>query len=173
MIQSDLQTDEDDDLSANAGWMYSDLLIGLMVVFLATITFLPSSNLSNNANSNTSQKNYFYTYAKVLQDKPLSILIVDNELPDFPQLLKEFKAKNSITNDATIAYVQIVGAYRENLETRQAAVSRALALSQKIENSYHDLFSAASTTFNTTTTIPSNQSVIRILFAETVSVGKG
>ena len=173
MIQSSIITPEEDDLSGSAGWMYADLLIGLMVVFLATITFLPATSLSTATGTTSTGKPYFYTYSRVLQDKPLSVLVVDNQLPDFPALLSEFKAKNKIAGDATIAYVQIVGAYREKLEAQQAGVSRALTLSQAIESNYHDLFATASTTFNTTTSIPSNQAVIRILFAEVVSVGKG
>ena len=37
MIQSTLVAPEEDDLTGSAGWMYADLLIALMVIFLATI----------------------------------------------------------------------------------------------------------------------------------------
>ena len=172
MIQSSIITPEEDDLSGSAGWMYADLLIGLMVVFLATITFLPTTNNLTGTGSKATGNPYFYTYSKVLKDKPLSVLIEDNQLPDFAKLVSEFKTKNGIAADATVAYVQIVGAYRANLETQQSGVSRALALSQKLETEFHDLFATSSTTFNTTTSIPSNQAVVRLLFAEVVSVGK-
>ena len=173
MIQSTLITPEEDDLSGVSGWMYADLLIALMVIFLATITFVPQSTYFTQYGSKTTGNPYFYTYSRVVQDKPLSILVENNQLPDFTTLLSEFKAKNGIAKDATVAYVQIVGAYKSNLETQQDGVSRALVLSQKIEAIYHDLFATASTTFNTTTSIPPNQAVIRVLFAEVVSVGKG
>jgi hypothetical protein len=172
MIQSVISSTDEDDLSGSAGWMYADLLIGLMVVFLATITFVPATNNLMGTGTKATGNQYFYTYSRVIQDKPLSILIEDNQLPDLVKLISDFKARNGIAQDATVAYVQIVGAYRSNLENQQSGVSRALALSQRIENEYHSLFSTASTTFNTTTSIPSNQAVVRLLFAEVVSVGK-
>ena len=173
-MQTTLSAPQDEeDLTGSAGWMYADLLIALMVIFLATITFVPQSTYFTQYGSKTTGNPYFYTYSRVVKDRPLSILVENNQLPDFTSLLSEFKAKNGIAKDATVAYVQIVGAYKSNLETQQDGVSRALALSQKIESTYKDLFATASTTFNTTTSIPPNQAVIRVLFAEVVSVGKG
>ena len=42
MIQSAVLTTEEDDLTGLSGWMYTDLLLALVVVFLATITFVPN-----------------------------------------------------------------------------------------------------------------------------------
>jgi len=33
--------DDAEDLTGLAGWMYTDLLLALMVIFLATISFVP------------------------------------------------------------------------------------------------------------------------------------
>ena len=33
---------DDFDATSQAGWLYTDLLLGLMVVFLATISFIPA-----------------------------------------------------------------------------------------------------------------------------------
>ena len=173
MIQSTIITPEEDDLSGQAGWMYADLLIGLMVVFLATITFVPNVNVLGFSGNSSTGKPFFYTYARVIEDKPLSILVDDRQIPNLENLIADFKTKNGIGRDAKIAYVQIVGAFKESLETREDGVARALALSEEIEQRYKGIFASASTTFNTTTSLPSNQAVIRILFAEIVSVGKG
>ena len=35
---------EEEDMTGLAGWMYTDLLLALMVVFLATISFVPTIN---------------------------------------------------------------------------------------------------------------------------------
>lgn len=35
---------EAEDATLLAGWMYADLLLGLMVIFLATISFVPIDN---------------------------------------------------------------------------------------------------------------------------------
>ena len=52
---------QDEDATGMAGWMYSDLLLGLMVVFLATISFIPGSNSGQNA----PDPKVAYAYARV------------------------------------------------------------------------------------------------------------
>ena len=161
---------EEDDLSGLAGWMYSDLLVGLMVIFLATITFVPQGGFFSQS-GNVVEGTSVYSYSKVVE-KPLSLLIEDEKIPDIVAIVNDFKAQNNLAPDATIVYVQIVGSYNENMENPEVAVSRALSLSQKLENAYPKLLENASTTFSRTTTIPSNQVVVRFVFAEQVTVGK-
>jgi hypothetical protein len=167
---SQLIETEEDDLSGLAGWMYTDLLVGLMVIFLATITFVPNGNFFKGDSADASQ-NTVYSYSRVVKE-PLSLLIENEQLPDVPTIIKDFLEQNKIAPDATVVYVQIVGSYNEKLETPDLAVSRALTLSQKLENRYPEIIKTASTTFSRTTSIPSNQVVLRFVFAEKVTVGK-
>ncbi len=167
--QSSIDT-EIEDLSGLAGWMYSDLLVGLAVIFLATITFVPQGTLFNSGEAVTKGSSV-YSYSKVV-DNPLTLLIQDNEIPDLLRIVNDFKAENSLASDATIVYIQIVGAYNEKMESPEDAVSRALKLSEKIESMYPVLLENASTTFSRTTSIPPNQVVLRLVFAEKVTVGK-
>jgi hypothetical protein len=169
-IQEDLE-EETEDISGLAGWMYSDLLVGLMVIFLATITFVPQGSLFSSGGNFTNEST-IYTYSKVV-DKPLTLLIDDEQIPNIPMIVDDFKIKNNLSTDATIVYLQIVGSYNDKMESPEQAVSRALSLSQKLEERYEILFKNASTTFSRTTTIPSNQVVIRMIFAEKVTVGNG
>ncbi len=161
---------EEDDITGLAGWMYSDLLVGLMVIFLATITFVPQGSIFNQS-AEQGINGGVYTYSKVVEE-PLSLLIENEQLPDIPALINDFKAQKSLAPDATIVYVQIVGSYNEKMEKPETAVARALSLSQKLEDTYPELLRSASTTFSRTTTIPSNQVVLRFVFAERVTVGK-
>jgi hypothetical protein len=161
---------EEDDLSGLAGWMYSDLLVGLMVIFLATITFVPQGDFFSSGGNQQIQSSV-YSYSKVVEE-PLTLLIEDEQLPDIISIIADFKAQKNVALDATIVYVQIVGSYNEKMESPETAVSRALSLSQKLESAYPDLLKTASTTFNRTTSIPPNQVVLRFVFAEKVTVGK-
>ena len=45
--------EEPEDASHLAGWMYADLLLALMVIFLATISFVP--NFANSSSAVTTQ----------------------------------------------------------------------------------------------------------------------
>ena len=170
MNSSQLIKPEEDDLSGLAGWMYTDLLVGLMVIFLATITFVPQGKFFNDGEV-VGNQNTVYSYSKVV-DEPLTLLIQKEALPDIPAIIKDFLKQKNLSPDSNIVYVQIVGSYNEKMESPDKAVSRALSLSQKLENAYPDLLKNASTTFSRTTTIPSNQVVLRLVFAEKVTVGK-
>jgi len=170
MKSSQLIESEEDDLSGLAGWMYTDLLVGLMVIFLATITFVPQGSFFKDSGS-TPVQNSVYSYSRVVKE-PLTLLIQDEQLPDIPAIIRDFLQQKNLALDSNVVYVQIVGSYNEKLETPEKAVSRALALSQKLEAAYPDILKTPSTTFSRTTTIPSNQVVVRFVFAEQVSVGK-
>lgn len=170
MNSSQLIKPEEDDLSGLAGWMYTDLLVGLMVIFLATITFVPQGKFFKDGQVATSQ-NTVYSYSKVVEE-PLTLLIQNEELPDIPAIIKDFLKQKNLAPDSNIVYVQIVGSYNEKMESPDKAVSRALSLSQKLEKAYPDLLKTASTTFSRTTSIPPNQVVLRLVFAEKVTVGK-
>lgn len=170
MNSSQLIAPEEDDVSGLAGWMYTDLLVGLMVIFLATITFVPEGSYFNDSGSTTVQ-NSVYSYSRVVKE-PLTLLIQDEQLPDIPALIRDFLQQKNLALDSNVVYVQIVGSYNEKLETPDKAVSRALSLSQKLESAYPDILKTASTTFSRTTSIPSNQVVLRLVFAEKVTVGK-
>ena len=169
MIQSTVLKPEEDDLTGLSGWMYTDLLLGLVVIFLATITFVP--NLSLFSADKIASGDSVYSYTKTIE-KPLSLLIENKQIPDIPALIESFKFELGIASTAEIIYVQVVGSYNEKMEPQSKAVERALELSQKLDLVFPNLFQNAATTFSTTTTIPSNQVVVRIIFAERVLVTK-
>ncbi len=169
MIQSTVLNTEEDDLTGLSGWMYTDLLLGLVVIFLATITFVPNLNLLNREGVTSGDS--VYSYTKTI-DKPLTLLIEEQQLPNIPALIEGFKSQQGIAATAEIVYVQVVGSYNERMENQSKAVERALALSQILDQAFPELFKNSATTFSTTSTIPSNQVVVRIIFAERVLVTK-
>jgi hypothetical protein len=169
MIQSTVLKTEEDDLTGLSGWMYTDLLLGLVVIFLATITFVPNLNLLNR--EGISSGDSVYSYTRTI-DKPLTLLIEDQQLPDIPALIDGFKTQQGIASTAEIVYVQVVGAYNDRMEAQSNAVERALRLSQLLDEEFPELFKNSATTFSTTSSVPSNQVVVRIIFAERILVTK-
>lgn len=169
MIQSTVLKAEEDDLTGLSGWMYTDLLLGLVVIFLATITFVPNLNLLSREGVTSGDS--VYSYTKTI-DKPLTLLIENSQIPDIPALIEGFKSQQGIAATAEIVYVQVVGAYNERMEAQSTAVERALNLSQILDERFPELFKNSASTFSTTSTIPSNQVVVRIIFAERVLITK-
>ena len=64
---------EAEDATLLAGWMYADLLLGLMVIFLATISFVPIDNF-------VSKSRLFGINLTVLLS---SLLVFSNESVEF------------------------------------------------------------------------------------------
>lgn len=133
MIQSTLLKTEEDDLTGLSGWMYTDLLLGLVVIFLATITFVPNLNLLNRESVTSGDS--VYSYTKTI-DKPLTLLVEEQQLPNIPALIEDFKTQQGIAATAEIVYVQVVGSYNERMENQSEAVERALALSKILDETF-------------------------------------
>ncbi len=119
-------TEELEDVSGQAGWMYTDLLLGLMVIFLATITFVP--------------QNRAYLDSDVVQvyarEYPLKLATnyTSFDLDTIKSDLKSFTDQKEITGNAIITRVQIVGSYDPNSESIQDGINRAMDFQRQIDS---------------------------------------
>ena len=64
MINPKYSETEDEDVSFLAGWMYADLFLAMMVVFLATVTFIPEYIGRLDQSATNSAYNYQKIYEK-------------------------------------------------------------------------------------------------------------
>jgi hypothetical protein len=167
----DLETPED--LSGLAGWMYSDLILGLMVIFLATISFVPQfyGTLIGAPNSANSTGAPTYQYSQYYDE----VLVAVYSSAD-PQKIKsdveEFLIQNELPINSIIVSAQIVGAYDPVTENSTDAINRALKFSQAIDASDPALFANASSTLSSTQSITTSQVVLRLMFVAEIDVQK-
>lgn len=154
----------EEDLTGQAGWMYTDLMLALMVVFLATISFVPQYMGSG------SDKNVSYTYSKVF-DESMNALYESFSLSHIQSDIARFKSTHGLSADSDIVYAQYVGGYVAGSESPSAAIARALAFSQKLDNSAHELLANAATTLSSSTVLTKNQVIIRFTFATYSKLG--
>jgi len=133
-----------EDVTFLAGWMYADLFLAMMVVFLATVSFIPEylGNLQQGATNSA------YSYSK-LYEKPMIVVY------------EGFNGNH---------YAQIVGSYNKSSETAADAIVRAQQFSTKMDTSNIDILLNASTTLSSTTSVPSNRVVVKFTFATNVGV---
>ena len=150
---------EQEDLSGQAGWVYTDLMLALMVVFLATISFVPQF-----VNVNSDQNSDKYSYSKVL-DQSLNVVYESFDLNLIKGDISRFKTNNGIPADADIVYIQYVGGYSSSSESASIAISRALAFSQKLDRADSQLVQNAATTLSSSNVLNSNQVIVRFTFA--------
>lgn len=167
-VRHDLE--EPEDTTAQAGWMYADLFLALMVVFLATISFVPQFNLDPKLSSDpTAEGKAVYSFSKVYEER-LDVVFESYDYEYLKSEIQKFiKAKNLDTG-SEIVYVQIVAGYDSSKEDSSAAIKRAMNFSQKIDKSNRLLLQHASTTLSTSSTLNPAQVVMQITFAVRIGV---
>jgi len=164
MRKSSEEIIEEDDVTFLAGWMYADLFLAMMIIFLATISFVPEY-FGNNTKSTEDSYNYTQIYKKpmiaVYEGFNGELIAAD---------IRAFILDNNLPPDTEIVYAQIVGSYNKNVESSSQAIIRAQEFSAKMDMSNITLLYNASTTLSSTTSIPANRVVVKFTFASNIGV---
>ena len=166
ILRSAVPEEIDDDLTPQAGWMYADLFLALMVIFLATISFVPQ--LSNNASkirTATIQPKSAYNY-----DKGLSLVYEKFDFAQISEDIAKFEQDEKLPAETDVIYVQIVGGYDSKIESPQKGTLRALAYSFLMNSSNTPLFMNAATNLGASDQIKPNQILLRLTFAAKLKV---
>jgi hypothetical protein len=153
---------EGEDISGLAGWMYTDLLLALMVVFLATISFVPAARLLDNREA-------AYVYSQIY-DKPLTLAYEEFDPEVLQDDIIEFLLNENLDASAVITQAQFVGAYDADTEDPSVAIRRALAFSDSINKANPLLLSKASTSIRTAPDLRRERVIVQLTFATEVRV---
>jgi hypothetical protein len=166
--------EEPEDVTGQAGWMFSDMLIALMVVFLATITFIPQFSIGSasavgkgNYSDSAGGVSGSYTYTEYFEGsfaRAYKIDDLNNLVSDITQYLKN----NSIPADAVVTSAQFVGGYTAE-ETSAEAIARALQFSKVIEGIAPGLLDRSSTILNSSPKLDIDLVAIKLTFSATVN----
>ncbi len=159
----------EEDLTGQAGWMYTDLMLALMVIFLATISFVPQ--FTGNGNSSTDPNAPDYAYSKIF-DESMNLLYESFNLSQIESDIAQFKLNKGLAPDSDIVFAQYVGGYASGTENPSSAIARALAFSQKLDAANPDLLSSAATTLSSSNVLKVNQIIVRFTFATPSKIGK-
>ncbi len=158
----------EEDLTGQAGWMYTDLMLALMVIFLATISFVPQ--FTGNSNAAADPNNPDYSYSKIF-DESMNTLYESFSLSQIKLDISRFKNTHGLPADADIVFAQYVGGYSSGSENPSSAIARALSFSQKLDKADHDLLASAATTLSSSNVLRTNQVIVRFTFATPSKIG--
>jgi len=180
---------EEENAADQAGWMYADLLLALMVIFLATISFVPqyldtfspsgsgvgnssqqgaggmgigdgSAGTGSNSRPSSGIPDAEYTF-----DEGLALYYEDFDLNTFVADIERFRVQENLGEDFEIVFAQITGGYDELRETPEKGTLRAIAFSVKLKESNLDYLTNTSTAIRTSPEVPSNKVMVRFTFA--------
>ena len=127
---------EEEDATSLGGWLFADSFLALMVIFLATISFVPTlggavsgtSNIGNVAGSN------FVKGLNLAYDK-FDETLIQNDIAAFAK-------REGISANSKVLYANIVGGYNPATETEDDGRFRALMFNAKLKVSALDQFAA-------------------------------
>jgi hypothetical protein len=151
---------EAEDASDLAGWMYADLLLALMVIFLATISFVP--NLSTSSSAVTTQikqisSGYNYNRGLSLVYNGFNSKLIAGDIANF-------KIQEGLPEDAEIIYAQILGGFDLKTESADAGKLRALEFSIKLSKDNPQLFATAATNLGSNLLLKPDEIALRLTF---------
>ena len=165
-----------EDVAGQAGWMFSDMLIALMVVFLATITFIPQSfsNSTSNLSSGIGENNNVagtgggFTYVEQFEQVFINTYRTDQicEIVDDTVLFLE---QNGLPADANIDSLQIVSGYDNASEQPDVAIQRSIEFSRLVDLEFPGLFDKAATVLGASSQLNASLVTIRLTFSANVS----
>ena len=155
-----------EDVTHQAGWMYADLFLALMVIFLATISFVPKfSGGAATGNSSISQT----VYIKSLNfDQGLAKLYNSFDIKTLRSDITAFKTAQKIDPNSEIIYVQVVGGYSAKGKSDVGTLA-AINFSVEMKKQAADLFDTAAIKLDTSNAIPSGTVALRMTFAPPIS----
>jgi hypothetical protein len=151
---------EHDDATPLAGWMYADLLLALMIIFLATISFVPKwSNTSNAVTTQIKQISSGYNY-----NKGLSLVYSTYSPAAISQDIAAFKQKEGLPGSAEIIYAQILGGFDVNTEGADAGRLRALKFSLALSKDPSHMMKNAATDIGSSILLNPTEVAVRLTF---------
>ena len=150
-----------DDVTGQAGWMYTDLLLGLMIVFMATVSFIPEALPTKKPSAYVYSQRFDQVFEQVYVVETLTAQTVNQEVT-------AFLFNNNLPEQSVIVQAQFVGGYNSNVETATDAINRAVAVSTKLGTEDSLFLSKAATSVDSTSQIAPGEIIIRFRFAALV-----
>jgi len=118
------QTHLTEDAVSQSGWVFADLLVALSVIFLATISFVPTSNSPTRDTPLEPQK-------IAISDGFIGTYGV-NSIQEFIEDLKQYRLEKSLGTGTSVILLQIIGS--EEIQTRDSGILDALRFSVELQN---------------------------------------
>ena len=151
----------EEDATLLAGWMYADLLLGLMVIFLATISFVPIDNF-------VSKSLVKATYKQVDKafnfNRGLSLVYDKFDAKSLEADIEAFKKREGLDNNSEIIFAQILGGYDPKTENVETGRNRALVYSFSLTQDQNGLFNNASVTAGGDPGLKKDEIALRLTF---------
>ena len=147
---------EEEDATSMGGWLFADSFLALMVIFLATISFVPALGGSVNNASNVGSvggKNYVKGLNLVYQDFDAAVIAAD---------IAAYEKKEGLSGNSTVAFARIVGGFDSTSETSEQGRFRAILFAAKLKKSMMPAFENTKIDLSSNSQIKKDMVVLRL-----------
>jgi hypothetical protein len=147
---------EEEDATAMGGWLFADSFLALMVIFLATISFVPSlgGGLTGTGNiGNIAGGNYV---------KGLNIAYESFDAARIERDISGFITSEKLPRNSKVLFAKIVGGFTQGSESEEDARLRALLFSAQLQQSGIEYFRESKIDLGSSKLLKPNQIVLRI-----------
>lgn len=148
-----------EDVTDKAGWMYADLFLALMVVFLATISFVPEFRAAPNSNAAGT------TVASSTMTNGANFQYSGFDPAKLKADIEKYRLENKLSSVSKIVYVQIIGGYDSAKQNVNAGTVTAITFSVNMKTALPELFNGADFKIDTSADLAPNSVSLRIVFA--------
>jgi len=154
-------TEIGEDVTDKAGWMYADLCLALMVIFLATISFVP--DLRTAPTSNSSVEGTSVAASTMNQGAQIQYSVFDAE--KLKADIEAYKKENNLSSNSNIVYVQTIGGYDPETQKINDGTVTAVNFSLQMKNALPEYFTQAAFKIATDPGLAKNTVTLRFVFA--------
>lgn len=162
MRPTHIPEEEIEDITGSAGWMYTDLLVGLMVIFLATISFIPEGLRFVDPRAVQSYTEIYPT--------PLANKYFEYDYRKIKGDIRAFADKEGFLGAESVARVQIVVSFDPREESSGQAIARATEIASRLRKDDPLLFKDAVTILETVRDTSARFFVLEFTFDRFVQV---
>jgi hypothetical protein len=149
----------EEDATSQGGWLFADSFLALMVIFLATISFVPSlgGGLTGTGNiGNIAGGNYV---------KGLNIAYEKFDAAQIQRDIAGFILAEELPSNSKVLFAKIVGGFNQASETENEGKFRALLFSAQITKAQIAYFESAKIDLGANKLLKPNQIVLRLTLA--------
>jgi hypothetical protein len=148
-----------EDVTDKAGWMYADLFLALMVIFLATISFVPEFRAAPTSNTEGT------TVASSTMNKGANFQYSGFDPEKLKADIAKYRLENNLSAASKIVYVQVSGGYDSAKQNVNAGTVTAISFSVNMKKDLPELFNSADFKIDTSADLSPNSISLRIVFA--------
>lgn len=148
------QTHLTEDTVSQSGWVFADLLLALSVIFLATVSFVPSSQ-PNIAGSSIEP-------GKLARSDGFAKTYSEISIKQFLSDLENYKIENSLGVNMRVILIQFIGS--NSKRDNGSGILDALKLSIALQNLEIEAFSETAISLDTSNMLKPGEVLVRAVF---------